>query len=252
MPGTLVLLPRPRYYTYSHLAGANDVANSFATSVSSRSLTMKQAMMVAAVCEFSGSVTVGSRVADTIRSKIVDPYNYSSQPSVLLLAMMCTIIGSSLFLTFATRHGMPMSTTHSVIGGLVGTATASIGIDKINWGWDGVSQVFAAWVIAPGIAGCMGALLFFVTKRFILTRPGAVKRAFYSIPFYTFLTVAALTSKIICPSNMACANLGSAHLLERIGEHAHSFNPRRHHRHLYGRLGHHTLAGILPAAVLVD
>jgi sodium-dependent phosphate transporter len=155
---------------------------------------MKQAMLVAAVCEFSGSVTVGSRVADTIRNKVVDPHNYSSQPSVLLLAMMCTIIGSSLFLTFATRNGMPVSTTHSVIGGMVGTATASIGIKKINWGWDGVSQVFAAWIIAPGIAGCMGAFLFFVTKKFILIRQGAVRRVFYSIPFYTFLTIAALTS----------------------------------------------------------
>ncbi|KAI5462067.1 phosphate transporter [Mariannaea sp. PMI_226] len=176
--------------------GANDVANSFATSVSSRSLTMKQAMLVATVCEFTGSVTVGSGVADTLRNKIVDPENFSSKPSVLLLAMMCTIIASSLFLTIATRNGMPVSTTHSVIGGLVGTATASVGIKQVNWGWDGVSQVFAAWVIAPGIAGCMGAFLFFATKKFVLIRRDAVKRAFYSIPFYTFLTVAALAMLI--------------------------------------------------------
>ncbi|KPM42722.1 Phosphate-repressible phosphate permease pho-4 [Neonectria ditissima] len=176
--------------------GANDVANSFATSVSSRSLTMKQAMLVAAVCEFSGSVTVGARVADTIRNKIVEPHHYSDSPAVLLLAMMCTIVGSSLFLTFATRNGMPVSTTHSVIGGLVGTATASIGIKKVNWGWDGVSQVFAAWIIAPGIAGCLGAFLFFVTKRYVLTRQTAVRHAFYSIPFYTFLKVSALTMLI--------------------------------------------------------
>ncbi|CAM1500514.1 Fc.00g096760.m01.CDS01 [Cosmosporella sp. VM-42] len=177
--------------------GANDVANSFATSVSSRSLTMKQAMIVAAICEFSGSVTVGSRVADTIRSKIIDPHHYDDAPGVLLLAMMCTIIASSLFLTFATRYGMPVSTTHSIIGGLVGTATASIGITKVNWGWDGVSQVFAAWIIAPGIAGCFGAILFFITKQFVLTKRTAVKRAFFSIPFYTFLTVAALTMLIL-------------------------------------------------------
>ncbi|KAH7149120.1 phosphate transporter [Dactylonectria estremocensis] len=173
--------------------GANDVANSFATSVSSRSLTMKQAMLVAAVCEFSGSVTVGARVADTIRNKIVEPHHFDGAPSVLLLSMMCTIVGSSVFLTFATRNGMPVSTTHSIIGGLVGTATASIGFDKVNWGWNGVSQVFAAWIIAPGIAGCLGAILFFITKRFVLTRQAAVRRSFYSIPFYTFLTISALT-----------------------------------------------------------
>ncbi|KAF4470034.1 family inorganic phosphate transporter [Fusarium albosuccineum] len=177
--------------------GANDVANSFGTSVSSRSLTMKQAMLVAAVCEFGGSVSVGSRVADTIRTKIVDPHHYDSSPGVLLLVMMCTIMGSSLFLTFATRRGLPVSTTHSLIGGLVGAATASIGIDKVNWGWHGVSQIFAAWIIAPAIAGCIGGLLFFLTKKFVLTRHTAVKRAFYSIPFYTYLTVGALTMLLV-------------------------------------------------------
>ncbi|KAH7306038.1 putative phosphate-repressible Na+/phosphate cotransporter Pho89 [Stachybotrys elegans] len=173
--------------------GANDVANSFATSVSSRSLTMKQAMAVAAVCEFAGSVAVGSRVADTIRTRIVDPHLYDSSPAVLLLAMMCTILGSSTFLTVATRYGMPVSTTHAVIGGLVGSATASVGITKVNWGWTGVSQVFAAWVIAPGLSGVFGALLFYLTKKAVLTKETAVKRAFLSIPVYTFLTVGALT-----------------------------------------------------------
>ncbi|KAI9155453.1 Phosphate-repressible phosphate permease pho-4 [Paramyrothecium foliicola] len=173
--------------------GANDVANSFATSVSSRSLTMKQAMCVAAVCEFSGSVAVGSRVAETIRTKIIDPSHYQSSPPVLLLAMMCTIFGSSTFLTLATRWGWPVSTTHAIIGGLVGTATASIGIKQVNWGWSGVSQVFAAWVVAPAISGILGALLFFFTKKTVLTKPAAVKRAFISIPFYTFVTVGALT-----------------------------------------------------------
>lgn len=180
--------------SHTHL-GANDVANSFATSVSSRSLTLKQAMVLASVCEFSGSVTVGSRVADTIRTKIIDPHHYDSSPPVLLLAMMCTIMASSTFLTVATRYGMPVSTTHAVVGGLVGTATASIGIQKVNWGWAGVSQVFAAWVIAPSIAGCLGALLFLITKYTVLVKPTAVKRAFYSIPIYTFLTVGSITSE---------------------------------------------------------
>jgi sodium-dependent phosphate transporter len=89
---------------------------------------------------------------------------------------------------------MPVSTTHAIIGGLVGTATASIGIKKVNWGWSGVSQVFAAWVVAPGLAGVLGAVLFFFTKKAVLTKPTAVKRAFISIPFYTFLTVGSITS----------------------------------------------------------
>ncbi|WYZ43383.1 hypothetical protein EsH8_VI_001082 [Colletotrichum jinshuiense] len=173
--------------------GANDVANSFATSVSSRSLTMKQAMAIAAVAEFGGSVSVGSRVADTLRNRIIDPHLYDDRPSVLLLVMMCAIFGSSVFLSIATRNGLPVSTTHSIIGGLVGAATASVGITKVSWGWDGVSQVFAAWVVAPGLSGILGAVLFLGTKRFVLTKTNAVRNAFITIPFYTFLTFGALT-----------------------------------------------------------
>ncbi|ETN41543.1 uncharacterized protein HMPREF1541_03479 [Cyphellophora europaea CBS 101466] len=177
--------------------GANDVANSFATSVSSRSLTMKQAMAIAAVMEFAGAVSVGSRVAATIRSKIIEPHLYDEQPAVLLLAMMCAIIGSSTFLTFATKMGFPVSTTHSIIGGLVGAGAASIGIKQVNWEWDGVSSIFAAWVIAPGIAGTVGAALFLITKYFIMTRRHAVRNAFYSIPVYTFITIGALVMLVV-------------------------------------------------------
>ncbi|EGX88530.1 phosphate-repressible Na+/phosphate cotransporter Pho89, putative [Cordyceps militaris CM01] len=173
--------------------GANDVANSFASSVSSRSLTLKQAMVIASFCEFAGSVSVGGRVSDALRTKIVDPHLFDDSPQVLLLAMMCTVMASSIFLTIATRYGMPVSTTHSVIGGMIGTATASVGINKVNWGWQGASQVFLAWVIAPGIAGVLGAMVFFITKRLILMNRNSVRRAFWSIPFFTFLTFGAVS-----------------------------------------------------------
>lgn len=152
-------------------------------------------MAIAAVAEFSGSVAVGSRVTDTLRNKIIDPHLYAARPSVLLLVMMCAIFGSSVFLSIATRNGLPVSTTHSIIGGLVGAATASVGISKVSWGWDGVSQVFAVWVIAPGLSGAVGAVMFLVTKRFVLTKANAVRNAFYTIPFYTFLTFGSLTSE---------------------------------------------------------
>lgn len=154
-------------------------------------------MVLASFCEFGGSVGVGNRVAETIRTKIVDPHLYDDAPAVLLLAMMCAIIGSSTFLTIATRYGMPISTTHSIVGGLVGSATASVGIKHVNWSWTGVPQVFAAWVVSPGIAGVLGAIMFFLTKTFVLTKPNAVKRAFFTIPFFTFFTVGAVVSKLM-------------------------------------------------------
>ncbi|KAL5047519.1 hypothetical protein BDW71DRAFT_213969 [Aspergillus fruticulosus] len=177
--------------------GANDVANSFASSVSSRSLTLKQAMVIAACMELAGSISVGSRVAETVRERIIDPHLYDAEPAVLMLAMMCAIIGSSTFLTIATRSGLPVSTTHSIIGGLVGAGTASVGIKNIHWGWDGVAQVFAAWGVAPGIAGALGAIMFSMTKYLVLSSKYAVHRALFSIPIYTFITVAGLTMLIV-------------------------------------------------------
>lgn len=97
--------------------GANDVANSFATSVSSRSLTMLQAMCIATVCEFGGAVLAGSRVSGTIKNDVIPAEAFADQPSMLMLAMCCALVGSSLWLTLATKIGLPVSTTHSIVGG---------------------------------------------------------------------------------------------------------------------------------------
>lgn len=92
--------------------GANDVANSFATSVSSRSLTMMQAMLIATVCEFVGAVLAGARVSSTIKNGIINVEAFEQNPSVLMLGMACALIGSSLWLTLATKLGAPVSTTY--------------------------------------------------------------------------------------------------------------------------------------------
>ncbi|RFU32786.1 hypothetical protein B7463_g3543, partial [Scytalidium lignicola] len=177
--------------------GANDVANSFATSVSSRSLTMKQAMLLASVCEFAGAVGVGARVADTIRSKIISTQFFAEDPAVLMLGMMTALISSSIYLTFATRFGMPVSTTHSITGGVLGMAIAAVGSKGVNWGWNGVSQVFAAWAIAPALAGAFGAIIFLVTKYTVMRRQNPVRAAFIMVPVYVAITTGILTMLIV-------------------------------------------------------
>ncbi|KAF1995234.1 phosphate-repressible phosphate permease-like protein [Amniculicola lignicola CBS 123094] len=177
--------------------GANDVANSFATSVASRSLTMKQAMAIATCMEFAGAMTVGARVADTIRTKIISVKLFNEDPSVLMLAMVCAIVGSSVYLTIATRFSMPVSTTHSIMGGVIGAGIAAVGKDGINWGWDGVSQVFAAWAIAPGIAGAFGAIIFSITKFGVMRRSNPAKKALIAVPVYFFITSALLALLIV-------------------------------------------------------
>lgn len=177
--------------------GANDVANSFATSVSSRSLTMLQAMLIATVCEFGGAVLAGARVSGTIKNGIISTSEYNSNPSVLMLAMMCALVGSSLWLTLATKIGLPVSTTHSIVGGIIGVAFATIGANGVDWSWEGVSQVFAAWGIAPVIAGAFAAIIFLITKYGVLERKNPLICGFWMIPLYFGVTSAVLTMSIV-------------------------------------------------------
>ncbi|RWA03717.1 hypothetical protein EKO27_g11388 [Xylaria grammica] len=188
--------------------GANDVANSWATSVASRSLTLAQAMLGASIFEFAGAVGVGARVADTIRTKIVSPDHYEDQPAVLMLGMVCAIMGSSIWLTIATKIGMPVSTTHSLLGGVVGMGIASIGADKVTWvapasavGTEkvntGVVSVFLAWIIAPGLSAGFASIIFLSTKYGVMLRKDPVKKAFALIPVYFGLTAILLAMLLI-------------------------------------------------------
>ncbi|KAF2964956.1 hypothetical protein GQX73_g8616 [Xylaria multiplex] len=188
--------------------GANDVANSWATSVASRSLTLAQAMLGASIFEFAGAVGVGARVADTIRTKIVSPDHYEDQPAVLMLGMVCAIMGSSIWLTIATKVGMPVSTTHSLLGGVVGMGIASIGANKVTWVAPasavgtakvntGVVSVFLAWIIAPGLSAGFASIIFLSTKYGVMLRKDPVKKAFALIPVYFGLTAILLAMLLI-------------------------------------------------------
>lgn len=177
--------------------GANDVANSFATSVASRSLTLKQAMCIASVMEFAGAMLVGSRVTDTIRTKVISIDLFQQDASVLMLAMVCAITGSATYLTIATRFTMPVSTTHSIMGGVIGVGIAAAGPNGVNWSFKGVSSVFAAWGIAPGISAAFGAIIFLITKYGVMRRSNPVKMSFFMVPVYFFLTSFLLALLIV-------------------------------------------------------
>ncbi|KAK4038092.1 phosphate-repressible phosphate permease [Parachaetomium inaequale] len=186
--------------------GANDVANSWATSVASQSLTYLQAMVLASIMEFAGCVGVGARVADTIRTKIVDTSLFKDDPEMLMLGMVCAVVASSIYLTFATKIGMPVSTTHSILGGVIGMGVASVGANGVQWVGSGggtgainsgVVQVFLAWIIAPGLAGAFAAIIFLITKYGILLRSNPAMWALRVVPFYFALTGALLTMLLL-------------------------------------------------------
>ena len=124
--------------------GANDVANSWASSVASQSVTYLQAMVLASVMEFAGSIGVGARVADTIRTKVVNTSLFAKDPGMLMLGMVCAVTASSLYLTMATRLGMPVSTTHSIMGGVIGMGVASVGASGMyltGWRYKNMTKV---------------------------------------------------------------------------------------------------------------
>lgn len=180
-----------------------------------------QAMIGASIFEFAGALGVGARVTDTIRTKIVSPDHYADQPAVLMLGMVCAIMGSSIWLTIATRFGMPVSTTHSLLGGVVGMGIASIGADKVTWvapasavGTEkintGVVSVFLAWIIAPGLSAGFASILFLSTKYGVMLRKDPVKKAFALIPLYFGLTAILLAMLLIWKGGSYEINLTEA------------------------------------------
>jgi len=147
----------------------------------------------------SGSIGVGARVAETIRTKIINVALFDKNPALLMLGMVCAIIASSIYLTIATKLGMPVSTTHSIMGGVIGMGIASVGSGGIHW-WggninSGVVQVFLAWIFAPIISGCFASIIFMITKYGVMLRKNPVMNAFFTIPIYFGITSALITSK---------------------------------------------------------
>lgn len=180
--------------------GANDVANSWSSSISSRSLKYWQAMILAAICELLGAVLVGSRVSDTIRNGIIDVEIFEDEPAVFMLTMACALVGSSVWLTIATTIGLPVSTTHSIVGGTIGAGIAARGASNVHWGWDGVAQIIASWFIAPILAGLIAAITFLISKYGVLEIKNferSLKNALLLGPLLTFITFSVLTMLIV-------------------------------------------------------
>lgn len=150
---------------------------------------------------------VGSRVTDTIRTKVISTEIFESDPSVLMLGMTCAIIGSAVYLTIATKFTMPVSTTHSIMGGVIGVGIAAAGPNGVNWSFRGVSQVFAAWGIAPGISAAFGAIIFLATKYGVMRRSNPVRNAFIMVPIYFFITAFLLALLIVWKGGSAKIDL---------------------------------------------
>ena len=171
--------------------GANDVANAMATSVGSKALTIKRAIIVAAVFEFLGAVLAGGEVTSTIRKGIVDPSLLADSPELLIYGMLASLLAAGTWLLVASKKGWPVSTTHSIVGAIVGFAAVGIGLNAVQWG--GVATIVASWVVSPLTAGFIAFLLYKSVVWLILSRDNPLARAKRFVPGYIFLAAFTIT-----------------------------------------------------------
>jgi len=171
--------------------GANDVANSMADAVGSRSISIKWAIIAAGICEFAGAVLVGSHVTDTVRKGIVSPEALAGSPEVLVLGMICALLAAAVWLHAAAWMGMPVSTTHSIVG-----AVAGFGVVAAGWGavrWVKMGYIVLSWFVSPVAGAVLAFVLFKLINRFILGRRRPTRAAIRVIPYIVFFAAAVVT-----------------------------------------------------------
>ena len=148
--------------------GANDVANAMGTSVGSKSLTFKQAILIAAVAEFAGAFFVGGHVSDTIRKGMLDTSFFADVPYQLVYGMISALLAAAIWLHIASYLGWPVSTTHSIIGGVLGFGVIAGGVDIVNW--SRVGNVVLSWVVSPVMGGLFAYLVFQYINKTIFSK----------------------------------------------------------------------------------
>jgi len=172
--------------------GANDVANSMGTSVGSGALTLRGAILVAAICEFSGSVLVGKHVTSTIAKGIADPALID--PNILMLGMLASLIAAGIWVTLATYFSVPVSTTHSIVGAVIGFLLL-YNLNLIHW--NVVGDIVASWVLSPLSGMFVAYILFYILKITVLSKRDPLKEAKLVTPFFVFFSVSVITMSVI-------------------------------------------------------
>ncbi|MGJ7458585.1 inorganic phosphate transporter [Halomonas sp. RA08-2] len=165
--------------------GANDVANAMGTSVGSRAITIKQAIIIAVIFEFLGAWLAGGEVTSTIRGGIVDPALLEADPQLLVYGMLSALLAAAIWLLIASAKGWPVSTTHSIVGAIVGFGAVGLGVEAVAWGK--VGTIASSWLISPLVAGTIAFVLFKSVQHLIFESHEPFAAAKRYVPFYVFL-----------------------------------------------------------------
>jgi phosphate/sulfate permease len=171
--------------------GANDVANAMGTSVGSGALTLKRAVVLAAILEFSGAFFVGSHVSETVRKGIIDTQSFNSQPMLLAYGMLAAMLAAAAWLQFASYYGWPISTTHSIVGAIIGFGVVVGGASAVHW--EKVGTIASSWVISPLLSGTIAFFLFSYIRKQVFDSPTPVLKAKQLTPYLVFFVFSILS-----------------------------------------------------------
>ena len=174
--------------------GANDVANAMGTSVGSKALTLTQALVIAAIFEFLGAYLAGASVTSTIRENIIDPALYNDTPDIFVLGMMASLLAAGAWLLISTTFGLPVSTTHAIIGAIAGFSIYYIGWASVSWTY--ILGITFSWILTPLIAALLSGLLYYSAKKFVLNAENPIAAGRQFIPIYAGMvgfSIAAIT-----------------------------------------------------------
>lgn len=177
--------------------GANDVANSMGTSVGSKAVTLRQAIIIAGILEFTGAVLFGGAVSKTLATEIVNPALFALTPQTLLIGMVSVLISCGLWLQIATSLGLPVSSTHALVGAIAGFSSVAAGINAVDW--SSIRIITIAWVLTPVISGSIAALFYSIVKHWILDRPNPLQQLREWIPWLSAVLLSVF-GVIVLPS----------------------------------------------------
>ncbi|MCK5896341.1 MAG: inorganic phosphate transporter [Cocleimonas sp.] len=165
--------------------GANDVANAMATSVGSKAITIKQAVILAAIFEFAGAYLAGGEVTKTIRKGIVSLDAFDGNADLMIWGMLASLLAAGTWLLIASLKGWPVSTTHTIVGAVIGFAAVGVSVDAVNW--LKVGSIVMSWVVSPIIAGGIAFAVFMSIQKFVIDTSEPLKNAIKFGPIYLFM-----------------------------------------------------------------
>ncbi|RDH50109.1 phosphate permease [Fischerella thermalis 111/344/542] len=191
--------------------GANDVANAMGTSVGSKAVTLKQALIIAGVLEFTGAILFGHEVSETLATKIANPNLFAGTPQMLMNGMITVLISCGLWLQIATSRGLPVSSSPAVVGAIAGFSWVALGVDAIDW--SSIGKITLGWIVTPVISGAIAGLFYGQIKRWILTQPHQLLQMNEWIPWLSAMLL-GIFGVIVLPSvTQPLANF----LIEEVG-----------------------------------